>query len=169
MLLTQNREQSTRVYEAINDLHVRTLGGIASSLERLIYIASTRDYNSSCYHHAGLEARFGVTEAIEALAHVHREVFEDLALMPLSALTDELRQYIEKSRELPAVFLNSWQKLEPFRVAIPLNADPFLAELFISNVKLALAVVRFRLRSSNPSVSLPMQSPAPRSRLQFHC
>ena len=150
---------------------MRTLGRISSLLERLIYLASTRDYNSSCYHHAGLEARFGVAEAIAAIAYAHNDVFESLSLMPLSKLTDELFRYIEKSRQQPEVFLNCWQKLEPFRVAIPLNVDPFVAELFISNVKLALAVVKFRLRSDSlsPSASLPMRSPAPESQLQSHC
>lgn len=155
---------------AMDDLRRRTLSGMTSPLERLIYIASTRDYNSSRYHHAGLEARFGVEAAREALLSAHKEAFAAVASLPLGQLTEELLSYIGKSRECPEVFLGSWQKIEPFRVAIPLDADPVLADLFISNIKLALAVTKYRLRTDrpDPSTALPAPSLGLRSRLQPH-
>jgi hypothetical protein len=143
---------------------------MSSALERLIYVASTRDYNSSRYYHAGLEARFGVNAAVAALVYAHEESFATVTFMPLAKLAGELNRYIEKSHERPEVFLNSWQKLEPFRVTIPLHADPIAADLFISNLKLALAVVKHRLRTDPPlpSISSPPPSLDPRSQLQSH-
>lgn len=165
-----NNRLEPEVKGAIDDLRGRTLSRMPSPLERLIYIASTRDYNSSRYHHAGLEARFGVEAATHALLSTHNEAFAEVASLSLGQLTEELWTYIEKSRECPELFLASWQKLEPFRVAIPLHADPVLADLFISNIKLALAVTKHRLRTDrrDPSTALQAPSLGLRSRLQPH-
>lgn len=162
--------QPADVREAIDDLFLRTLSGMSSALERLIYLAATRDYNSGRYYHAGLEARFGVNAAAAALLYAHEESFALVTFMPLAKLTVELHRYLEKSHERPEVFLNSWQKLEPFRVTIPLHADPIAADLFISNLKLALAIVKHSLRTDPrlPSISSPPPSPAPRPQLQSH-
>ena len=139
-------------------------------MERLIYIASTRDYNSGVYQHEGLASRFGACAAASALEYVHSEIFQAVSLMSLRRLTEELRKYMESSREDPAAFLNAWQKLEPYRVAIPLRVDPTIAELFISNIKIALAVLRHRLAAmpDHPQQgALPPPSLDPRSPLPF--
>ena len=90
-----------RAYE---DLSSRTLAAIPSALERLIYIASTRDYNSGLYHHEGLVARFGVSAAAQALESAHRESFHEVSLMPLRDLSNELEKYMKSSREESRAF-----------------------------------------------------------------
>jgi len=155
--------------DAHADFCARTLARIPSALERLIYIASTWDYNSGVYQHEGLTGRFGTEAAAQALEYAHWEVFQSVSLLSLRRLTDELYKYMESSREQPTAFLNAWQKLEPYRVAIPLRVDATIAELFISNIKIALAVLRHR-QSAKPdhrSGALPPPSPAPRSPLPF--
>ena len=158
------------VLEAYEDFSSRTLSRIPSTLERLIYIASTRDYNSGLYHHEGLAARFSASVTVRALEYAHAEAFHAVALMPLRQLSDELQKYMEASRETSAAFLNAWQKLEPYRVTIPMFVDATVAELFVSNVKIALAVLRHRLPKNPdpPSAALPLPSPDPQSRLQRH-
>jgi len=155
--------------EAHEDFCVRSLARIPSALERLIYIASTRDYNSGVYQHEGLAGRFGAGAAAQALEYAHWEVFQTVSLLSLRRLTEELHRYMESSREQPIAFLNAWQKLEPYRVAIPLRVDPTIAELFNSNVKIALAVLRHRLaeRPDPPQAALLPPSPAPQSPLPF--
>ena len=49
--------------------------------------------------------------------------------------------YLESSHENQAEVLRAWQRLEPYRMAIPLNANTTVAALFISNVKLALVIL----------------------------
>jgi hypothetical protein len=157
------------VLRAYEDFSSRSLARIPSALERLIYIASTRDYNSGLYHHDGLDARFGPVAAAKALEYVHAEVFHEVSLMPLGKLSDELEKYMQSAKEVPLAFLTAWQKLEPYRVAIPMQVDPTVAELFVSNIKIALAVLRYRLpkEPGHPSgASLP-PSPAPGSLPQF--
>ena len=53
---------------AIDDLKNRTIAGIAGDIGRLIYLASTRDYNTGRYYHAGLASRFTEEVASNALA-----------------------------------------------------------------------------------------------------
>jgi hypothetical protein len=161
----QRRVLPADVFDAYEDFTSRTLSRIPSTLERLIYIASTRDYNSGVYHHEGLGARFSAAAASKALAVAHREAFHAVSLMPLRHLSEELEKYMRSSRETPQAFLNAWQKLEPYRVAIPMSADPTVAVLFVSNVKISLAVLRHRLpqESCHPSSALPLPSPDPQS------
>lgn len=164
-----NRVLPADAWNAYEDFRTRTLSRIPSALERLIYIASTRDYNSGVYQHEGLAGRFGAEAAASALEYAHWEVFQAVSLLSLRRLTEELCKYMDSSREVPSAFLNAWQKLEPYRVAIPLRVDPTIAELFNSNVKIALAVLRHRLaeRPDPPQAALLPPSPAPQSPLPF--
>jgi len=165
-----NRVLPAAAWNAYDDFRTRSLSRIPSALERLIYIASTRDYNSGLYQHDGLAGRFGAEAAAQALEYAHAEVFQTVSLLSLRRLTEELRKYMDSSREQPAAFLDAWQKLEPYRVAIPLRADPMNAELLVSNIKIALAVLRHRLAAmpDHPQPgALPPPSPAPQSPLPF--
>jgi hypothetical protein len=166
---TLNRVLPADAWRVYDDFRTRTLARIPSALERLIYLASTRDYNSGVYQHEGLAGKFGGEAAAQALEYAHWEVFQTVSLLSLRRLTEELHKYMESSREQPIAFLNAWQKLEPYRVTIPLRVDPTIAELFISNIKIALEVLRHRqsARSDRPPGALPLPSPAPRSPLPF--
>ena len=132
------------VQAAYDDLLQRSLAKLPGDLARLIYLASTRDYNSGVYHHDGLAARFRPEVASKALEIAHRDIFCRLAAYSLEQLVEELELYLNASHESPADVLRIWQKLEPFRVAIPLDVNPALARLFLSNVRLALAIWRHR-------------------------
>jgi hypothetical protein len=132
------------VQAAYDDLLQRSLSKLSGDLARLVYLASTRDYNSGMYHHEGLAARFRPDAASKALEIAHREIFDRLSAYSLEELVGELELYLNSSHESPADVLRTWQKLEPYRVAIPVEVNPAVARLFLSNVKLALAVWRFR-------------------------
>ena len=150
---------------AYEDFSSRTLAKIPTAIERLICIASTRDYNSGVYHHDGLASRFSASATGKALQFAHIEAFHAVSAMPLRELSDEIQKYMKSSREEPAAFLNAWQKLEPYRVAIPMEVDPTIAELFVSNVKIALAILRLHLlrQADRRSDALQLPSLDPRS------
>lgn len=145
------------VYE---DLLRRTLSKISSDLARLIFIASTRDYNTGTYHHEGLASRFSPEKASKALELAHTEIFKQLAAYSLEAWVEEIEIYACASRESAATIVRTWQTLEPYRVAVPLRLNPTIVHVFVSNIRLALAILRHR---QNPEVA----DPSAASRLQL--
>jgi hypothetical protein len=141
--------------KAFDDLLNRTLSGLPSDLSRLIYLASTRDYNSGMYHHEGLATRYGSEPARLALKCAHKDIFYKLVALPLEELVAELETYVRMSREAPSGFIHAWQELEPYRVAVPMEVDSTMVQLFLSNIRLALEILRFRQKQSQayPSAS----------------
>jgi hypothetical protein len=132
------------VQAAYDDLLKRSLSKISCDLARLIYLASTRDYNTGTYHHDGLAARFRSEVAGKALEIAHRQIFYQLSACSLEELVEQLQTYLDCSHESATDVLRIWQKLEPYRVAIPVEVNPAVARLFLSNIRLALAIWRFR-------------------------
>lgn len=138
----------TDVEAAREDLQMRTLARIGVEFARLIYLASTRDYNTGRYYHDGLAFQFSEEVAGRALAETHREVFMHLALSPLEDLVDQMQLYLQSVGSEPREILRTWDKLEPYRVAIPVDSDPVTASLFLANVKIALAIVESRQQAA---------------------
>ena len=136
--------QLVPVQEAYDDLLNRTLARIPCDLGRLIYLASTRDYNTGNYYHEGLANRFRAEVARKALEIAHRLAFYRLSAFSLESLVSDLEAYLQSTRENPREFLRAWQKLEPYRVAIPTEVNLTVARLFTSNLRLALAILRYR-------------------------
>lgn len=129
---------------AYDDLLGRTLSGIQCDLARLIYLASTRDYNSGMYHHEGLATRYGSESARVALRAAHKDIFYRLVALSLEDLVAELATYVRLSHEAPTGFIHAWQELEPYRVAVPMEVDASMVQLFLSNIRLALEVLQLR-------------------------
>ena len=70
------------VVDASDDLRRRTLAQIERPLDRLIYLASTRDYNTGFYYHDGLASRYPQDVVCEALADCHQHAFQELLSSP---------------------------------------------------------------------------------------
>ena len=135
---------------AYDDLLKRTLGRISCDMGRLIYLASTRDYNTGTYHHDGLASRFPAQAASRALELAHKEIFYRLAACSLQELLAEIEIYLSSSGENPLDVLRQWQRMEPYRIALPSEAHPAVARLFLSNIRLALAIWRHRQQVHQP-------------------
>jgi hypothetical protein len=133
------------VQQAAEDLQRRSLAGLSRPLDRLIYLASMRDYNTGLYYHDGLASRFSQEVACEALADCHREAFRQLVASPLKSLVDQMEEYMSTTHTGPSEFLTAWSNLEPYRVAIPVESDPMSAKFLFSNIKIALAILNSRL------------------------
>lgn len=132
---------SLEAQKAYDDLCSRTLAKISGELNRFIYLASTRDYDSGQYHHAGLESSFGYEAVCQALETAHCELFSKLARSSLEDLVAELELYAHGSAGCVEQLLHTWRTLQPYRVAIPLEASPIAAHLLLSNLKLGLEVL----------------------------
>jgi hypothetical protein len=138
------------VEAACSDLEARTLAKVPGDFARLIYLASTRDYNSGQYYHEGLARQFTEQVAREALASCHKDVFKRLALCSLKKLVEELETYVGSTHLPMGDLLRAWENLQPYRIAIPLDCSPLIARFFESNVKAALTVLRFRQNLARP-------------------
>ena len=129
------------VRTARQDLRDRTLEKIRTPLERLIYLASLRDYRTGKYSHDGLAVRFSEPVAAEALRFEHVESFRAVAFASLKSLVEQLNQFLSGAGEDRADGLKTWQSLEPYRVIVPIVEDGLATRLFLSNIKFALAVL----------------------------
>jgi len=142
--------QRVDVLKAAEDLRQRTLSSIPRQLDRFVYLASTRDYNTGMYYHDGLSASFSSEAACEALANCHREAFQALVSLSVEQLVGEMEAYMA-SQNHPREFISVWKSLQPYRVAVPVGVDAFSAEFLFSNFRIALAIAEERLRSPRHS------------------
>lgn len=147
------RTKRENVERAAEDLRRRTLAEIPRSLDRLIYLASMRDYNTGLYYHDGLAERFTQEAACEALADCHREAFRDLLGTSLQDLVAQMEAYVKATRTSPFDFVTAWKKLEPYRVAVPVQTDSLSSEFLFSNFKIALAILEARLRPAQAAAT----------------
>ena len=136
---------------ALRDLHDRTLSRLQSNFARLVYLASTRNYNTGRYEHDGLNFHFTANVAERALAAAHQQVFMNLALGSLESLTDELRRYIDSETAVPEELLSAWNDLEAYRILVPARGDRLAVQIFRSNLRTALAIVAPSWNSSRPA------------------
>jgi hypothetical protein len=147
------------VESACRNLQGHTLSQVPGLFAQLIYLASTRDYLSGVYHHDGLEYEYGSEIAGQALKRCHTELFLKLVALPLPALVDELQAYLTSSGTDFAHSLLLWDKLQIYRVTPPLDCSRVSAEFFLSNVKIALAILYSRARNRHPDLqfALPLR------------
>jgi hypothetical protein len=155
------RPKHMDVQAAARDLRLRTLSQIPRVLDQLIYLASLRDYNTGVYYHDGLGSRFSEEAACEALADCHREAFRQMLSCSLEEIVNELQAYMQTTSSGPVEFLAAWKGLKPYRVAVPAETDPLAAEFLFSNLKVALAILESRLRTSPAPGQAAWQPPQP--------
>src|ERR1700692_236140 len=99
------------VLAAADDLRRRTLVDMTQPLDRFIYLASTRDYNTGLYYHDGLIDRFSEDVACQALSECHRQAFRELLGSSLEALVGQLKGYMERTHAGALEFIALWRSL----------------------------------------------------------
>jgi hypothetical protein len=145
--------RTNEVVNAADDLRRRTLSRFDRPLDQLIYLASTRDYNTGVYYHDGLAAAFSQDVACQALSDCHRESFRQLIGTSLESLVGQLEGYMNSVHPNARTFISAWRKLEPYRVAVPVETDPLAAEFLFANIRTALAVLEAR-QTVHPALPL---------------
>ena len=142
-------ERNIDIEPAAIDLRNRTLSRLPGDFSRLVYLASSRDLNTGHYSHDGLAFHFSENVASKAMAVCHREIFGRLVYASLEELIEELANYISSTDERPEDFVKNWEQLGSYRVTIPSECDELEAQVFLSNLKMALAILRLRQKHSS--------------------
>ena len=127
---------------AIEDLRIRTLEPIGYDFGRLLYLASMRDYSTGEYEHDGLVNSFSELAAREALAVCHKELFSRLAVCPLNLFVPQVERFMQSACQDLQKTVDLWETLEVYRLTVPSSCDPLTAALFMSNVKIAMALLK---------------------------
>jgi hypothetical protein len=137
-MLTQ-LQQNRRI---IQDFTVTTLAAIPSPFGRLIYLSSLRDLSSGRYEHAGLSALHPEEAVQQALAKCHEEVFERILETPLAEQEGDLRACLDTMPGRLCLTVSHWQRMEAYRVLLPEQSPDYLKELFCSNLRALLEILR---------------------------
>ncbi len=139
--------KNVEIEPAVTDLRNRTLARLPGDFSRLVYLASSRDLNTGRYSHDGLAFHFSESVASKAMAICHAEIFDRILYRSLEQLIEELQGYISSTAERPGDVLQSWKHLGSYRVTVPSECDELEAEVFWSNVRIALAILETRQKS----------------------
>lgn len=142
-------QQNRRI---VQDFTLTTLAAIPTFFGRLIYLASLRDLSSGRYHHEGLAALYPDEAIQEALKLCHSQIFERILESPLEQQGRELHLCLEKMDGGAAVAVEHWLRMESYRMLAPEEAVDYLKDLFCSNLRALLEVLR-RERSTSHSAA----------------
>lgn len=132
-------QQNRRI---IQDFTLTTLAGIPGEFGRLTYMASLRDLSSGRYEHAGLAAMYPDEAMQQALQACHEQVFERVLETPLELQEADLRECLERMPGGLKTALSHWQRMEAYRILMPEGAPDYLKELFCSNLRALLEILR---------------------------
>lgn len=128
--------------QIIQDISVSLLAPLPSLYQRLLHLASSRDERTGRYENARLAGLYPEPALHEALARCHEEILECILETPLVQQEKDLWKCLES---LPGGFLSeleTWQKLEFESRLLPEETPEYLKQLFRSNLRVLLQVLR---------------------------
>ena len=128
--------------DAISDLWRNTLSQIPAVFGRLVYFAGVRDANSGRYEHHGLALVFGENEADRALRRSHIQTFSEWLCFDLEQQKADLDLYLSALLDDRREVIDTWLRLEPFRTLVPTSATKAETELYLSDFRILLALLK---------------------------
>jgi len=135
---------------AAADLWKRTLRQLPSTYGRMVYLASLRDANSDRYEHHGLAARFSPEQADAVLRASHEQVFQDWLALSVRDQKADIDLYLSSLDDDKQLVIETWLKIMPFQNLPPARALGVEADLFISDFRVLLELLRGEYRAAVP-------------------
>lgn len=137
----------------------RSLNSAGGNFARLVFVGSLRDAYTGHYLHEGWGQIASVDEIHRTLRNIHHEIFNAMLQLPLLDLARELRLHFHSLSQPEPETVRLWLETEPYRDLIPQGCAASLRELFVSQVTLALEVLRHA--PDWPQLSEPVALPRP--------
>jgi len=120
----------------------RALNSADSLLGRLVFLGSLRDGYSGRYLHEGWCGVASADEVHAVLHDAHHATFIAVLRLPLLDLSRELRHHFLMLNQPENETALLWLEVEPFRDLVPQGCLPEMHDLFLSQVRIALKVLR---------------------------
>lgn len=119
----------------------QAVSSVGTDFERLVFLGSLRDAYSGRYLHEGWSRVASAEEIHQVLRGAHQLSFESVLLLSVMDLSKQLRFHFHSLSQCERDASLLWLEAEPFRDLIPRGYSPALRELFVSQVRTALAVL----------------------------
>lgn len=132
-------QQNRRI---VQDFTLTTLAGIPGHFARLAYIASLRNLSSGRYEHEGLAAIYPDEALQQALQLCHEQIFEGVLETALASQLEDLKDCLAAMEGGIRVAVTHWSGMESYRVLIPERSPEYLKDLFCSNLRALLEILR---------------------------
>jgi hypothetical protein len=156
------RNQGVSPSQKLHKLLQRTMEALDTPFERLVFLASIRDSYSGRYLHEGWAQTAGAEEIHETARQMHNAAFHSLLQATLLELGEAVRQHFQTLSGEEGRMARAWLETEPFREMLPAGCTVMEREFFVSQMRLALALVAESATSSAlpPSDASPLRPPA---------
>lgn len=135
---------------AAADLWHRTLSQIPSVYGRLVYMGSLRDGNTDRYAHHGLAMRYSEDEADRVLRKSHSQLFQDWLAMPLREQKQDMDGYLSSLNDDKRLVVETWLRVMPYRTVVPASARAVETDLFLSDFRILLELLRSEYGADAP-------------------
>jgi len=128
--------------QIIQDISVSMLAPLPSLYQRLLRLASLRDDLTGRYVDVRFAELYPEAAVHESLAGCHEEILERILEIPLELQERDLQQCLES---MPGSFvqeLQNWRSAEFENRLLPPAAPEYLKQLFRSNLRVLLQLLR---------------------------
>jgi hypothetical protein len=114
---------------------------LATAFAKLAFLTAVRDSYTGKYLHEGWSSMGSSEEIHELLRSAHHEIFEDVSGLPIAQLCAELERYFHSLATPLQPTACLWNELESYREMVPEGICPEGRELFVSQMRAALAIL----------------------------
>ena len=143
--------------DKLRKLLQRTMAALDTPFERLVFLASIRDSYTGRYLHEGWAQAAGAEEIHETARQMHCAAFHSLLQSTLLDLGAAVRRHFHGLGGEEAGMARAWLENEPYREMLPAGCTAMEREFFVSQMRLALALVA----ESPTSSALPTSDASP--------